>query len=427
MAKFTSQSIAQSDVSYKVNIATETGNLVLDNADIIEFVFIEDIFSFCMTAKLTFVDKVGTMELAPLTGNEHVAITYGSKDTYVVVFQIFSISDITGLSQVEEGSQQVIEMTLIEPRYFALTQNVFSKSWVNSRISDVVKDINQNMLANEPFVNFEKSNESLPYFYMPYWTPMEAIKWISDKASGNVSGQPGYLFYSNSLGLNYQTLENMFTTIDNIEIDEKTNQPATYIFNTSRGVASMDAGLIIGWSMSNIDKQSLIVLRGGHRLGFDSHTKTFIDRSFKYSTAISKYTLFGRKTLFPDMSLSNAKYELTGESEVSHIDNQYYSDFIRRYTKQLTFIITVRGHERRHAGQLTQVKWPSGDQRGFFNKNLEGKYMIKSITHSFGPHAPVYKQKIVLIKTAYDQCDDRTLYPAAKYNLKLGNFRLGKV
>jgi len=400
------------DSSFKIDIYTQAGQVTLDNANVVEVFFIEDIFSFCMTGKIIFLDKTGMMEFAPITGNEMVSITYGVKNNIKVNFKIFSLMNISGLGFAEAGSQQMMEIVLVEPRYFAMTSAVFSRSWKNYYISDIIKEISNNILLNEDFKQFESTNEKLPYFYIPYWTPLEAIRWLLDKGSGSVSGLPGYLFYGNTLGLNYTTLESLFLSKE-MEMDEDTKNVAMYKFNTT----TQDISAIITWEMSHVDLQSFNVLRGGHRLGYDFETKNFINRYYNYKKSISKYTVFGRKTLFPDISMKNSRYELTGETDKNIIDNIYYSDFIKRYTKQMAMIITVRGHERRSAGLITSILWPSGDKEQVFNKNLEGKYLIKSVTHHFGMKSPTYTQKLVLLKTGYDDSNDKLLVTSSRMNL----------
>jgi hypothetical protein len=49
---------------------------------------------------------------------------------------------------------------------------------------------------------------------------------------------------------------------------------------------------------------------------------------------------------------------------------------------------------------------------------LKGKYLIKSITHSFDPgHSFYYRQRLVLIRNAYANIGSNILYESKKANI----------
>jgi hypothetical protein len=83
--------------------------------------------------------------------------------------------------------------------------------------------------------------------------------------------------------------------------------------------------------------------------------------------------------------------------------------------------LIVQGHDKRFAGQHIQIDWPDamnteGDES--FNNLLKGKYLIKSVTHSFNPGGTFpYKQRLVLIKNAYNKIDSKILYESTKRNI----------
>ena len=62
---------SQEDVrTFTVVINTARGLVTLDPSDIIQFYFIEDIFSMSLVGKIIMKDNRGLVEFAPLTGNE---------------------------------------------------------------------------------------------------------------------------------------------------------------------------------------------------------------------------------------------------------------------------------------------------------------------------------------------------------------------
>jgi len=375
---------------------------------IMECFFIEDIFSISTTGKMIFLDPVGGIEQLPITGHEQLAVVFGSALEREMRFDIWSITNIEQIQQPESAAQSLIEIIFVDTHFQRLTQLEYSKSWTNTRISDIIKDITENMLYITSWGHFEETNETLPYFYMPYWTPVEAIRWLSERASSRENGTAGYLFYIIKEKANFVTMEKLFQQ-KNIEKTETDNVPLYYKFSQAAGGMGY-VNALMDWNLSSIDKLSLSGLRGGHRMGYDFETKTFIDNSYNYTTSIRNYTMHGKRTLYPPLDYAGAKFTNTGENDSAVIDNIYNSEFIHRYSKQLALIATLMGHERREAGTMAYIEWPSTLPSEKVNKMMEGKYLIKSITHYLSAKAvPPYKNKVVFLRNAYTDCDNRTL------------------
>jgi hypothetical protein len=81
--------------------------------------------------------------------------------------------------------------------------------------------------------------------------------------------------------------------------------------------------------------------------------------------------------------------------------------------------ITVAGNEKRHAGGMIKIQWPSKDPvREIINKEMDGKYLIKSVTHYFAKgYQPLYSQKLVCIKNGYSDSDNTDLIKAVNINI----------
>jgi len=398
---------------FSVSIDLAEDSVILDNKDVLQCYFIEDIFSYCIVGKLIFADPYGFLEIGPFTGNETITINYGNEDEMEKTFDIFRVSKISGTADVEPTSRASVEIYFVERAFKMLNKYRYSLSWgVNVLISDIINHIAVNMLDVSDFEQYEATRETISNFYMPYWTPREAIGWLIRRATGSYTQKPGYLYYNNSKGVNFVTLEKLLRQEQPLTIGGE--DKGHYVFD--------DSGLyyqnkILSWEISGIDNQSLNRLEGGHKLGYDFQTKTLIDRSFQYSTSVSKFTMLGRKTLFEDISNTHGEYTLEGDSEAVTLDNIYYSDFIKRYCMQQCLIINLRGSERRYAGAMIEIDWPSS-VNDVYNKNMEGRYLIKSIINSFMPDKqPGYLQKMILIKNAYSDSENTNLVNSTLKNV----------
>lgn len=408
----------------------------LSNNEIYEFYFIEDIYSYLITGKLIFYDRYSIFEFGSLVGGILINIVFGVDKDLTLTFQVYK-SDriIPETSHRNEMSENVIELTLVESNFRYLVQQKYSRSWRNKNITSIVSDILKNMvfIESEQQNIVDQSSESID-FCMPYWTPQQSINWLLLRASSN--NKWGYCCYTKTKAdhrsyaiLEIQTLENMLSS-DNILSDKNDGvyrmvTPDLYNFNR-----------ILSYEVSGTDMFSNKQLRGGHVLGYDFKRKKLIDKKFQYSPGsnyfnkesgedvVDNFTMLGDWTLLSgtEYSLFNdtdVNSEIIGENNETIIKNIYFNDWIKRYCMQNTVNIVVRGHEDRELGKLIWIEWPSSSKDEVYNANMNGLYLIKSITHHFSPKGkPAYKQKVGLIRNAYnyDEISKRLLYPSNKIN-----------
>jgi len=389
----------------------EIGSAILDPKDIYDLYFIEDIYVPVIIGRLQFLDKYGITEIGPFTGNEKITIVFGTEQNkYTLDFEIHKIKNIENLGSAE-SILNLIELVFVDGMTYFYTQKRFSRAWSNSSISDIVKDICNYMLLEKEFYSFEESREILENFYMPYWTHKEAIQWLIKRASGIYSRNSGYLFYKNLKGLNFVTIDKLLSSTP-INGTKFSTKPSTEFYSPYK---------ILGWNISGYNSLALKKIKGGKRLGFNSEKKTFLVKEGKYSDFISKHYLLGRHSLFPDLSDTHVDIRITGDGDELILDNIFYNEFVKRYSKQLTLEILIQGNTDNYCGAIVDVDWPSSLKReDRSNKLLKGYHLIKSITHSFGiRQRPTYIQKLVLIKNAYTLAEVGKVIPlvkATKYN-----------
>ena len=159
----------QEDVrTFTIVINTARGLVTLDPSDIIQFYFIEDIFSMSMVGKLIMKDNRGLVEFAPLTGNETLSLSYGEEEVIDKEFRVYSVSKIDKLENADPSGKNVIELFFTDKMFFPINFLQFSKSWGSMRITDIIKSMGEKMLGIQVWDKFEKSNEFIEGFYSPY-------------------------------------------------------------------------------------------------------------------------------------------------------------------------------------------------------------------------------------------------------------------
>jgi hypothetical protein len=381
----------------------------IDNKDIMECYFIEDIYSMCTLGKITLMDKYGIKEYGPLTGDESIVIGYGNTSLIERVFKIYRIPKIEGVVDFKRTSDSVISIYFVDSYFNNLTMKKFSKGWdKNIKGSEIVSDIIKNMLqiTDMSQVNIETSADVFKDpFYIPQWNAAETIRWLSNRLTGT-TGKYGYLFYSSSdKFVNYVTLDGL---LKSAKVD-----PDTYVFDST----DMEyENKIKSWQTSGVDFVAVKELGGGQLLGFDSSKKEFLgikeDNEFIYSNVIRKLaaggSFLGNSSLFDNGIDNNSKdfnysYILEGESDIETLSNIFYNNFIRRYSLQNMVKVLVEGHDKRYAGMKIEVMWPTNNTKEIYNSMDSGQYLVKSVTNHFMPlKNPMYTQTLMLIKNAYN-------------------------
>lgn len=397
---------------YAVYIIIDDKEVYIDGGSIEYAYFIEDIFSYSIVGKMEFHDRQGIMEFGPLTGNEKIGIIYGVDEEIEKKFYIYKINRVIPSWANANTKENYLEVIFVDEMFYNLTNREYSISWKNKKGSQIISDITKNMLGVDSFEKWEDSVDIFDYFYIPYWTPKKSVDWISKRCKGALSRQSGYLFYNTVAGSNFITMDQLLNQTELMELGF--DRSGFYTFGDKSKIIYNQ---ILGYEMSGIDNLSRLDLRGGIRYGYDFNRKKLINKSYKYTDGISKYTLLGERSLFGDISDSDVRHTNFGEDTEQIVDNIYYNNWVKSYSMQQTLSITVHGHEQRYAGGLIEVEWPSAHEKEVYNKNLAGKYLVKSITHQFGGGQPFYKQKMILIKNAYEGSDNIDLIKAQNKNL----------
>lgn len=411
--------------SYSVIINLEAiGPIVLDNAFIEQAYFIEDIFNICLAGKITFFDNFGINEFGPFTGNEQVIIIFGEQEdngfNKTVLFDVYKIENISQSVGLNPEQFPLLSFYIVDPLYKKITQNRYSKAWEEGplKASEIWKSIFTDICEYENFGKYiEDSDDEFKNFYMPWWRPVDALNWLMKFAIGSENSVPGYLMFQNTSEneskLNYCTLEKL--------MQQEATDPNKYHFQTE----NMEyRNRILSWKKTGIDKISLRHLAGGQNIGFDFETKMRVGLNHPdpttsglptyYSEASGLFTSLGNKMLYPDVTPDyniepNFVRYLACPTE-KMLKAFGYNKWSKSYSLQQSVSIETRGFEGdgRYAGAMIEIEWPSENDEEIINKNLDGKYLVKSVIHQFGRSLPMYTQKMVLLKNGLYNPDSRS-------------------
>ena len=416
---------------FTVEVITDGNVSHLLTGAAIEYVYlIEDIYSMSITGKISFWDRIGLMENGPINGNEIFRVTFGNTggtgDYRVIDMRVNKIAKVVPVSGAQMTANSKLELILVDDKHQLLHSQGIHRAWTDTKLSTIISDICDKHvdIPTSKFVTFEETVEDIPHFDTHLRTPAENIQWLMNRGSGVKTEQPGYLFYryndakSKKFGYALTTLEDL---LRQKRYMEPKGDNDIYVFEQPN-IAYINK--INDYKLLHLDLNALKSLTGGSLLGFDMKRKKFLRQDYDYKSAIDRFTILGKKTLFPnDMLISRPKKEVDGDANEDILDNLWYGNWIREYCTQQLLEITVQGHQSRHAGGMIRVGWPSIDaEKKLQNKQMDGKYLIKSVTHYFSNSVTGgYKQRLVCIKNGYGDSSNKNLVKSVNKNLGKGS------
>jgi hypothetical protein len=417
--KWSYQQNKQDKRTFSVMLLLENRPIIIDGSDVISCYFVEDIFRNSMSGKLVFQDRNGLQEFGAFSGNEKVIIIYGYGDKdRNLMFDIWKIGKMQQSGGGVRTQEQVqMEITFVDTFFPAFQLKRYSRSFTEQRSTDIIKYILNEMIfinTTDVQIAMEDSKTKLD-FIMPYWTPRMAISHLMKRSKGSITGESGYLCYANTddestgVKMNVVTLNYLFSDI------ARTIDPQRYVL-TSKDVNYKNK--ILEYWMTGLDRNSNAKLRGGSWKGYNFLRKKLISDDLGYSDGIKKSMLLGRSSLYGPIDDISSNISMSGENDVDLLEATSYSSWVKRYSMQFVLNVIVKGDENRFAGQQIEIAWPSFLQQQKFNEVLQGKWLIKSITHHFGPGRDYpYIQRLVLLKNAFNKMNTRYLVEAQQRNI----------
>jgi hypothetical protein len=176
--------------------------------------YFEDLYSNFITGQLTINDSVGLLSQLAFNGHDYLIFSF-SKPGYEYkvekTFRIFKVSD----RELVNNQNETFKLHFCSEEAILSEQYKVSKSYKNTKVSDIVKDIAYNYLKIDPtkfpVTNIEDT-QGVRDIIIPNLKPFEAINWLCTQGISANTTSPAYFFYENVNGYNFRTLDYMYTT-----------------------------------------------------------------------------------------------------------------------------------------------------------------------------------------------------------------------
>ena len=176
----------------------------------------EDMFSNVINGDILINDSNSIINRLQIHGNEFLSIIFQtpSLKKYEKVFRIYKVSNLN----LRATSNANYRLHFCSEEFFINQQYFISKSFKETRLSDVVKSIARNYLrisdTKLPNDMIEPSTlltspEKNPLI-IPNMRPFEAINWVSSFTLSTYDMSPGFFFYENSDGYNFKSFSSIY-------------------------------------------------------------------------------------------------------------------------------------------------------------------------------------------------------------------------
>lgn len=388
----------------KVVINTAAGIVQDITRQVLEIQVFEDIFTPFMTATIACKESFDIISLLPLIGEEFITIsvtTPSDDEAFARDINMFIHSVDERVHLGDKSSAYVLHAISIEAIIDA--NKSVSRSY-SGKCSEIAKDIftdGEDGLESEKEIQVEPTSNSTK-FISNYWSPVRNLSYITQCAM-NTQGLPGYIFFENSEGFVFSSLQNLYNRphyqtfiYDNYSRDRVNNATSSTIKNVEKEYQRIN---------SYTPGPAFDYLRDVNAGMYSSKLITYDTTLKKYSTMnfnmlkdfqqqphLNKGPLISsRRVTRPEAVVrSGIKHysKFNSYSETSNLHTAQQRSSLLYQIRASTLDIEVFGRTDYTVGQTCLIEiyksvpiHETDTTQDLLDKTLSGKYLISSINH----------------------------------------------
>ena len=382
-----------------VTIVTSQGFAQTITPQVVGIEIYEDIFSTFVTGKLYIRDAQSLETLLPLIGEEVVRIkvktpSLDKSDAYEGEYFIYKMDD-----KMKTTEREVLFVLHFISKEALIDINKKLSRAYGGKVSDIVKTLvtDKYGLETTKQANIEETKNQTK-FVSNWWRPTQCIQYAC-KTAINQNDSPSYVFFENKHGLNFISLESLYT-----------GTPIRQRFiwdNYTREISSAS-----GSAQRSIERDYQRVLNLDNNVGFDYMERV---KSGMYGSELITYDLVTRQYVHVGYAPEFAKGKHLNEyppytpnamaraKSVMIYGSKYYNNFNNfddvtntrsiQQRKSLMALaeaykvnITVFGRTDYSAGQRVYLEVPKNAQLtkedpNYLNEIVSGNYLIGALCH----------------------------------------------
>jgi hypothetical protein len=201
------------DVSIKTCKIVGSSGAPIDIRNIVvEFNYFEDIFSNFVNGGLVINDSIGIIQMFQFQGQEVLLLSIDKPGLDKPLTKSLRIYKVSGRTQTKTSNENFV-LHFCSEEAMLNEQYKISKSYSNTKIIDIVKDILKNDLHvdDKLFTNYDETT-GMRSLVVPNLKPLQAINWLTTFAQADQDKNAGafYLFYEDKTGFNFKSVLNLY-------------------------------------------------------------------------------------------------------------------------------------------------------------------------------------------------------------------------
>lgn len=411
----------------------------------VELSYYEDIFKGITSGSILINDSISLIDRLGMSGFDYLKLKFSknvageySTEKY---FRIYRVSERILNNNVSE----TYTLNFCSEELLLSEQTKISKSYSGKKISEIVYDILSNKLRiDDKYISMQET-DGLYDFVIPYKKPFEAINWLSNYAKPIGKDGADFLFYENSEGFNFYSLQNLFT--------QKPYTKFIYIPRSAGGsipesfsgklweIKSQELGRDLIGIKSYVFLDTFDTLYGittgafaNRLISIDPLTRTFRNTNFDYSKYFNQNNKLNEYSIVPNLKnrlgkTANESYDAVLKVMVSNSEQKKAigiseepwnvandiraENYVPNRTAQLSLShysrvkLSVAGDPNLTVGMILNISLPSsrskdgsGYDAGEEDPYHSGNYMITAVRHIID-FAGKYETILEVVKDSY--------------------------
>jgi hypothetical protein len=413
-------------------------------AMMVELSYYEDIFKGVTSGSILINDSISLIDRLGMTGFDYLKLKFkktvgaSKESTTEKYFRIYRVSE----RLLNNNASETYTLNFCSEELLLSEQTKISKSYSGKKISEIIYDILSDKLKIDSKYIRMQETDGLYDFVIPYKKPFEAINWLSNYAKPIGKDGADFLFYENSEGFNFYSLQNLFS--------QKIYTTYAYIprsVGTTEGTALQVKSKELGRNLIGIKSYVFLdtfdTLYGtitgafaNRLISIDPLTRTFRNTTFDYSTYFNKAKNLNDYSLVPNIKnrlgkKPNESYDSVLKVMVTNPEQKKAigiseepwnvandiraENYVPNRTAQLSLShysrikLAVSGDPNLTVGMLLEVFLPSsrgkdgsGYDWGEKDPYNSGKYMITAVRHIIDFNNK-YETVLEVVKDSYGE------------------------
>ena len=373
----------------------------------------EDIFSPFITGVITLYETLDLLNFFPLAGEEILTLAFHSPTIDKLYYRnqkyyIYKISEMTNTG----NSSTLYQLHFVSVEAIVDLNTKLSRAY-GGRVSDIVKKI----LTEKYSLNTQKKiyiedTSSVTKFVANYWSPMKCINYLTGTATNN-SGVSNYVFFENSQGINFLSLDALY------------DLPVMHEFYQNNYIRDVNgAGSVRNPAKDYMKIQDLSVPEGfdyidrsmggmysSQMISVDPVTKRYSNKLYNGNTNFDKIKHLNKYSLISNKALATAQQKIiympkhygnfNGFTDVTNSSVIQQRTSLMKLADAFKVSIRVLGRTDYTVGQKVYLNIPSKDPKDTddLDKMMSGNYIIAAMAHNINKKS--HDIDMELIKDTY--------------------------